>query len=140
MLLRRPLPLRQLLNERIRTPIVTATRHVSFHGERLRLDSPTAHSRRPSSTSVLTKMDPKQNATAWHDQQRERATTHQPKKFEIPQDHRCPGGTCSQDPPPPPPGTEAFAAIQPSPLPFAWYATVAAAALVFVFMTRRNRG
>jgi len=82
-------------------------------------------------------MDLKQNATAWHEQQRQRATTRPVFRPEIPQDHRCPGGFCSQTPPPPPPGTEPFASSYGAAAPFAWYATMAPAMLVFVLLTRR---
>jgi hypothetical protein len=82
-------------------------------------------------------MDPTA-VTAWHKQQLQHATTRPTFRPEIPQDHRCPAGACSSPPPPPPAGTETFVAPPPAgTLPFAWHATMAAAFLLFVVVTRR---
>ena len=84
-------------------------------------------------------MDPAA-VTAWHKEQTKKVTTHPPFNPEIPQDNRCPGGVCSTPPPPLPSGTESFAPTsQSQPLPLTWYATIAAAAVLFVFLTRRRR-
>lgn len=86
-------------------------------------------------------MDPAA-VTAWHKEQTKKVTTHPPFNPEIPQDNRCPGGVCSTPPPPLPSGTESFAPTSQSqslPLPLTWYATIAAAAVLFVFLTRRRR-
>jgi hypothetical protein len=81
--------------------------------------------------------------TAWHNEQTKKVTTHPPFKPEIPQDNRCPGGVCSTPPPSVPSGTESFAPApasqtQSQSLPLTWYATLATAAALFVFLTRRR--
>jgi hypothetical protein len=49
-------------------------------------------------------------AAATQQDQHQRATTHRPLKPEIPGDHRCPQGACTDPPPPPPVTNESFAA------------------------------
>jgi hypothetical protein len=75
--------------------------------------------------------------TAWHNEQAKKVTTHPPFKPEIPHDNRCPGGVCSTPPPPVPSGTESFVPASQA-LPLTWYATIATATALFVFLTRRR--
>jgi hypothetical protein len=49
--------------------------------------------------------DPGASATAWHQEQRQRIASHQTKKPEMPSNHNCPGGQCTQPVPPLPAGS-----------------------------------
>lgn len=71
-------------------------------------------------------------AASWHANQVQRVTTYNPKKPELPGDHRC-GANCMEPPPPPPVSNEGFRGL---PTSAHWLAMMGAACLLFVIITR----
>jgi hypothetical protein len=86
-------------------------------------------------------MDPANTATALHQEQRQRVSTYKPKKPEIPTNHNCPGGQCSQPVPPLPPGSvDSFCSGNcGGGHPTGWWVVMGVAALSFAWITVGRR-
>jgi hypothetical protein len=84
-------------------------------------------------------MNPAGNSVAWHQEQRQRVSTYKPKKPEIPSDHNCPGGQCSQPVPPLPVGSvDTFCSGNCETIPTSWWIVMGAVTFSFVWITARR--
>jgi len=77
----------------------------------------------------------------WHLEQKERVSTYQPKRPDIPNDHRCPeGDNACTNKVPPPPGLEPFISadsVWSFGSPYDWIAVLSVACVAFLLATRR---
>ena len=76
----------------------------------------------------------------WHLEQKERISTYQPKRPDIPNDQRCPTGddACkSQVPPPPVEPFRSYDSAWSFASPYDWIAVLSVACVAFLLATRR---